>query len=77
MWGDNIFTLYESLTTLLETDLDLLLPFKKTCITLVRYDKYLANYATNNVNVWIYTNHILYGLGISDLIVLRIVLQKN
>ena len=55
-------------TTLLETDLD-------SCITLVRYNKYLANCATNNINVWFYTSHTLYDPGELDLIVLQIVLQ--
>ena len=44
-------------------------------ITLVRYNKYLADCATNNINVWFYTNQTLHGLGKLGLIVLQTVLQ--
>ena len=43
--------------------------------TLVRYDKYLANCATNNINVWFYTNHTLCDLGKLHLILLQTVLE--
>ena len=61
----------------MKTDLDLLLPLKQNWIRVgpEKFDEYLANSATNNINVWSYTNHTLYDLGKLDLIVLRIVLQ--
>ena len=58
------------------TDLDLLLPFKRhwiktwTCITLARYEKYRANFATNNINAWFVTHHTLSAQGKLDLTVL-------
>ena len=39
------------------------------------YDKYLANCATNNINIWFYTNQTLYNPGKLDLTVLQIVLK--
>ena len=63
--------------TLLETDLisiycQMELGEIWVCITLVRLEKYLANFATNNINVWFFTHHILSDPGKLDLIVLQI-----
>ena len=44
----------------------------RTCITLVRYAKYLGNFAANYVNVRIFLHQILPGLGKLDLIILLI-----
>ena len=51
-------------TTLLETDLNLLLPLKQDldwawiCITLVRYEKYPANFADNSRTYSYFSNGI-------------------
>ena len=63
---------------LLETDLYLLLPLKQnsnwtwTYITLVEYEKCLANFATNYINVSFLTHLILSDLGKLNLIILLI-----
>ena len=43
-----------------------------TCMTLIRYETYLGNFAKNNTNVWYSTHHTLLDLGKSGLIVLQI-----
>ena len=55
------------------TDFDLLLPFERTRIrrgldNSIRYEKYLANFATGYINVRFFTHCILSDLGKLDLI---------
>ena len=42
------------------------------CITLIRYENYLANFAINNINIWFFAHHILSDIGKLELVVLLI-----